>query len=321
MIKPVSFVIFCSATLYLILFYFVSAFAAEPVQSGFSGYVLVGGAYSTGKHSLEDASTDKNRRIRSLAESSSTTGEMSLLAAGGLNYTFESTGTVLSLGPGHGKGTLAVTQPFETAGTFSLGISYQRDEIWQDPFVTRTERRETDRETRGGVFSWDHIMNSGFFLSYAFDIIDVDEDVSGARNVDLKREGKRHTLTLGSLLFENDSQELSGHAVYEDSDMDGKSYSSKGYGIGLAHTLKAGRWDLQTGVSLMIKDYDKTHPEFGKARDENIFAVSSAYTFHEPFGFKNYYVTVFGGYERTDANINFYDASVFSVGAGVGYTF
>jgi len=321
MLKSISLVIFCSATLYLILFFFVSAYAGESEQARFSGYILVGGAYSSGDPSLDDASTTKNRRITSLSQSPKKLSEFSLVALGELNYTFASTGTTLSLGSDGGSGLFSISQPFNETGTFSLGLNFMADEVWQDPFIIGTDRAKTDRETKGLILSWDNILNSGFNFSYSVDDIDVENDAAGNRNQNLKRDGKRHTVKGGSCLFATDTQELSTGIIFEQANMDGKSFSYDGYGLELNHIFKGEDWDIETGLSLVYHDYNLPHPEFNKTRKENIFSLESAYTLHDPFGFKNYFITVFGSYARSNSNINFYDDSLLSTGAGVGYSF
>ncbi len=321
MLKPISLVIFCSATLYLILFFFVSSHAGEPDANGFSGYIMAGGAYSAGEPSLDDASTDKNRRITSLSQSPRKISEPSLVVLGGLNYTFASTETKLSIGTGGGSGLFSISQPVSGLGNFSMGLSYMEDEVWQDPFVTGANRAETDRETKGLVLSWDSVLNSGFNFSYAIDDVDIENDVAGNRNQSLKRDGKRHTVRGGSRLFATETQELSTGILFERSDMTGKSVSCDGYGIELTHVLKKEGWDIETGLSFVYHDYDRVHPEFNKTREENILNLESAYTLHEPFGFKNYFITLFGSYVLSDSNINFYDASSLTGGLGIGYEF
>jgi Protein of unknown function (DUF2860) len=195
------------------------------------------------------------------------------------------------------------------------------DEVWKDPFATGTNRSETDRETKGFIISWDKIMNCNFNLSYTFDDINIDDDSAGNRNPYLKRDGQLHMIKGGSSLITTDTQELSSGIFYERADMSGKSYSYHGYGIELSHVYNGDGWELETGLSIGFHDHDRIHPEFSKAREEKIISLESAYTLHAPFGFKQYFITLFGSATLTDSNIGFYDDSSLTGGLGVGYEF
>ena len=320
-VKPISLIIFCSAIIHLIIFFFVNAHAGEPEAAGFSGRIMVGGAFTTGKPSPDNASADENRRITSLSQSPKNLTETTPVGTGELNYTFASTGTTVSLGTGSGLGAFIISQSTAETGTFSLGLNYMKDEVWQDPFIIGANRTETDRRTKGLALSWDNILNSGFNVSYAFDDVDIENDVAGKRNQNLKRDGKRHTIRGGSLLFATDISELSAGLRYERSDMTGKNFSYDGYGIELTHVLRGEGWDLGTALSVSYHDYDGIHPEFNRAREDRILSLGSSFTLHEPFKLKHYFITLFGSATLNDSTIGFYDESSLTGGLGIGYEF
>ncbi|MDA8136568.1 MAG: DUF2860 family protein [Desulfobacteraceae bacterium] len=320
-LKPISLIIVCSAIIHLIIFFFVSAHAGEPEADGFSGHLMAGGAFTAGKPSPDNASANQNPRISSLSQFPEHLTEINPVGTGELNFTFAFTGTTVSLVTGSGPSVFVISQPAAETGTFSLGLNYMKDEVWQDPFIIGTNRTETSRRTKGLALSWDNILNSGFNFSYALDDVDIENDLAGKRHQGLKRDGKRHAIKGGSRLFATDTSELSAGVIYERSDMAGKNFSYDGYGIELTHVLRGGGWDLGTAFSVSYHGYDGIHPEFNRDREDRIFILGSAFTLHEPLELKHYFITLFGSAFLNDSSICFYDESSLSGGLGIGYQF
>lgn len=296
-------------------------------QPGFSGMIFIGGAYSSGDLPLDDASENDNQTISSLGHSPESTSEVSFIIGGELNYLFE-TGTMVSiLGDGNtglnmeGGLGLGISQFAGDLGIFSLAGFYAEKDVWADPFVTGTARSKTDEKTIGVVVSWEDILASDFTMRYGYEDVDVDNDLSGKANNRLNRDGGVHHLGLEYALLSNGTHEISTRIEAEIGDMDGSAYEYKGGELGLNHVFNGNGWDLQTGLYLGRRDYDGTHPAFGKEREDTRYGIDASYTLYTPFGLENYFVTFFGGYDNVDANIGFYDKSVWCAGAGVGLKF
>lgn len=330
MFKQKPFIMIFSTIFFINLFFNTLSYADEQKEAGFSGFLLIGGSYTGGNPSLDDASTGEsmnsdilkeNQRITSLYQDSKDVSEYSPVVTGNLNYIFASTGTRLSLGSGEGSGLFSISQPLDHIGTFSLGFNYEKFDVWQDPFITGTDRVETDLETTGGIFSWENILDSTFYLNYALDDIKIDNDVAGNRDEDLKRDGRLHTAKAGAQLIATERQSLSSGIVFEYADMTGKSFNYNGYGLELAYVLNGRNWNFETGIFATRREYDRVHPEFNKTREDDICNLGASYRVLNPFGLNNYFIMFFGSYSYANSNIKFYDKSIFTTGAGIGYSF
>ena len=104
-------------------------------------------------------------------------------------------------------------------------------------------------------------------------------------------------------------------------EIEGKSNAFQGGGMTLSHLYGGGAWDIQTGIHYGKKDFDKKHPKFGKVRQEKSYGIEASFRYHNPWGFKNWFVGVMASAEKIDANIDFYDATLYSAGTMAGYQF
>lgn len=294
--------------------------ALDMPEPGFSGFLMVGGGFSSGKTGLDDAAEDDDKTIGSLNESGKSRSEFMPIFDGALNYNFMETGTMVSINSENGWG-MDISQFVGGLGMFSTGGHFGTEDVWADPYLTGTPRSKTDRDVLAFNFGWEQIMESDFSICYTLQTIDVDNDTAGKQDARLKRDGTIHNFNLSYLLFSNDAHALLTGLGYEIGNLDGSAQEYKGYELFLSHCYTGNEWDLTTSLSYGKKDFDKSHPKFNKTRDDNSYAVDTAYTLYNPFGFQDYFVTLFGGYEARDSNISFYDSSVFSSGLAVGLTF
>lgn len=293
----------------------------DETQKGFSGNFLIGTMISSQDLSLNDASEDDNRRITSLTQPLRDESKFVPLISGGVSYTFAESGTTIGLGDTDGAASIYLAQPLPDMGTVSLGFSFDETDVYSDPFITGTNRSVTDKESLGISLAWEEIMESGIYTSYSAEFIDIDNDAAGRRDNRLKRDGTLHNLRLGWNAYEDDIHAISGGAVFIIADLSGAAMSYDGWGVEAGYTLKGEKWDLETGISVVWLDFDGPHPEFNKKRDDREYSISSVYTYHEPFGFERFFVSVIAAYNKTDSNIHFYDASGLIGGLGLGINF
>lgn len=299
----------------------------EEVQPGFSGTVFMGGGYSSGDLSLEDASEDDNKILSSLDHSPNSSSGGLLMVGGELNYLF-TTGTMITLDLTGASGMnmvgeagFKVTQFTESAGYFSLGSYYSQKDVWKDPFVTGTARTKTDEESISMVLGWEEILNSALSLTYGYEAIEVDDDLSGKRNRLLKRKGAIHRLGVDYVLLTTKNHDLSATVVGELGDIEGGAYTFKGGETALDYTLSGKQWDISTVVYFGLRQFDESHPEFNKEREDNRYGVNATYTLYDPLGMDGVFVSLVVAYDKVDSNISFYDQNIWSVGSGVGFTF
>jgi hypothetical protein len=321
MIRPATLPVYCVIIMFLISFLFVNAYAEEPGGNGFSGCIFIGGGYATGDLSLDDASEDNYSRINSLNQSSKKHSEFVPIIGGALSYTFASSETTLSLGY-EGMPTMAISQPVKDVGIFSFGVSYGGEgDVWEDPFVTGTNRATTEEETFSYSLAWNEILDTNFAISYGIKTIGIDNDLAGRRDNRLKRDGNIHTLHLGHPLFGNETHNISAGLTLEVADLSGKSNAYNGVGFDLSHTIGSDKWDITTEMSFVFRDHDGFHPEFNKTREDSETMLKSTYTRKNLFGWEGYFSSLYVSYAVNNSNINFYDSSDISTGMIVGYTF
>lgn len=290
-----------------------------PLQGGLSGFVLLGGMYSSGKMSLNDASENQNKWINSVNNSGDKHSYGSPLIMGALSYTLVDTGTIFTLG-GEGLGG-GISQSTDHWGNINIGIYFESEKVWKDPFLTNSKRSRTNRDSLLYSLEWSDIMNTPLFFHYQLEDIDIDDDLAGQRNKRLQRNGQVHQLSLGSGLFMNDHQALAVELLYDQANLSGESMSYQGGGAALFYILNGINWELESRCSYQHLKYDGRHPEFDKTRKDHVYGIESELTFFQPFGLENYFITVMISYENIDANIDFYDAAPVTTGLAIGFNF
>lgn len=311
-----SFLIFLGA-----LFVSGNSFANEENTNSFSGFIMVGGAYTSGKMALDETLDNKNKKIDSLSQNSKSFDEVIPFITGSLSYNIVSTGTSVSIGSeGDGFG-LSLFQYGGDLGNFIAGVSYSKDEEYQDPFLTGVKRKKTDVTGVYYNFGWENIFSKNLSLSYCLTTIDPDKDEAGKRNKKLKRDGNIHSFGAGFDIYNSALNTVSAEITYDLADISGESNSFKGPGLELSYTISKEKWELETGISFSVHDYDEVHPEFNKTRHEKEGSIGTAYTLKAPFGMENWFVQSSVHYSKIDSNIDFYDSSAVITFFGVGYSF
>ena len=289
------------------------------IQNGFSGSLMVGGGVFTGDLS-QDIADDDQKTISNLNQKGENDTEFIPLIIGDINYTFVDARIRLGMDFTNGPGAY-VHHYIPGVGILALRMGISSDEVWADPYLTNTARSKTDMDTVRATLGWKHVFESPFSLRYGLESRDIDNDLVGTQENSLKREGEIHNFQADYLILNTGAHRLTTGLVYELADLDGKAEAYKGYGAEIAHVFQANRWDLKTAVSGMKKDFDGRHIKFNKTREDKIYTVDTAFTFYRPFGFDNYFISVFGAYTLTDSNIDFYESKGLTTGIGVGFTF
>lgn len=304
-----------------ILFVSVDTHAEEDdSDGGFSGYIMFGAAYTGSSLALDDPHED-NKIIGSLSSSPRYDSEASPFVVGGINYTFAPTGTTLSLG-GEDLGLdVSVSQYGDFLGDFKLGFSLSNDEVYKDPFLTGRKREVADMDSVNYSFTWSDILRTGITAEYSLQSIDLDNDVAGKRNSKLKRDGNIHYLGLDYAVFETEKHQFGAGVSYELGDFSGKSYSYKAPGAELSYSFLKDKWELETELGFVFKDYDEVHPEFNKTRHENIWSLGTTCTYHQPFNINGVFLNAGIYYSKSDSNIDYYDSNSITTMAGIGYSF
>jgi hypothetical protein len=194
-------------------------------------------------------------------------------------------------------------------------------EVWRDPYLTNTGRKETREYNYGTRLAFEEILGTNFKLSYAFSRVDVNVDDIGNRFNDLERDGYIHKAEV-----EYDcqvSQTLSLIPGFELSigDIDGEANAYRGYQFGLGLRKFSKTDQLMLKAAFGWDDYDDKHPIFSKTRHDTNYSVFGMFTRSDLFGIDFLFGTLMAGYRYRDANIGFLDAQTVLSGAMIGIEF
>ncbi len=304
-----------------------SAYAVDPAEKseGFSGRISAGAGYMTSTDQLK--TTDENKTIDSLSDDADWYDKFIPLALFSLRYTFAESGrqiyfgtpTELSGPPGL---SLGFVQPFADGSKLDISIfNHLFSEVWEDPYLTNTGRKETRKYNYGTRIVYDEIFGTGFKLSYTFSRVDVNVDDIGDRFNDLERDGYIHNAEVEYAFRLGPTMSLVPGFELSIGDLDGQANAYTGYTFGLGFRKFSKRNQLMLKAAIGWDDYDDTHPVFGKTRNDTHYSAFGMFTRSDLFGKDYLYGTLMAGYRYRDSNIGFLEAQTFLSGAMIGIEF
>ncbi len=209
-------------------------------------------------------------------------------------------------------------------GNFGLGVKFSASEEWENPFLTQTNRKETDVYELGVYTSYGLNITENYKASLAYEFSSVTYDEETVSN-DLKREGNRHIVSFDNIYkskFYNRDLSYMANLSFEKYEADGKasSYDKCQLGIGISSSLEE-----NISVSLFSnfakKEYKRFNTQVNKKVDVDIYGINASLTLQKPFDYENVYVNVKTGYEKEEANVDFYDKENTYGMLSVGYRF
>ena len=194
-------------------------------------------------------------------------------------------------------------------------------EVWQDPYLTSGNRKETDKFDLTFGIEWDRIGDTGAKLAYAVKSTRIDNDVIGDRIDTLKRDGNIHTIKSEYAVKLGQGLILSPGLTYARANMDGAANCYDGYGVNVSLKRFSPRYFFLATLSYNNNQYDETHPIFNKTRDETTWGGFAMLIWFNPFGLDNWFVRGGLGHFRSEANIDFFDATATLSLMSMGYKF
>lgn len=211
-----------------------------------------------------------------------------------------------------------------SSGTFDVGLKVDASEEWENPFLTGSNRNETDVVELGvyAGYSLSFHENHDGAIRYEFSAVEYDKETVSN---DLKREGNRHILSFENIfntkMFDKELNYVT-NLSYEKYDADGKSSSYDKYELLIGAMTKLNEnlfFSLFTNVAK--QDYEQTNTQVNKKIDVDIYGVNAGLRWDKPFSYDNTYVNFKTGYEKEEANHNFYDKENTYGLVSVGYKF
>ena len=335
-------------TLMMLIVFLGPAYGIEPIptESGFSGFLSIGGGYSNVKSNMISGNAFGDvgdRTIDSLTDSPDSNSSGSMQFNYDLRYTFASTRTQVFLGNSledtlrYDFATqLGVSQelPGQNLVALSFLFSSIPTEVWKDPYVTNVRRSRTDRDSKGFRMAWDRIFGSELQIQYSYREIELDDELSGTflglsaaqRNL-LDREGDHHKAeVLYRFFFDGKKHAIIPAITYFNYDLDGDAMANDGVDFQISYGYNGERFSAVVNAFIGYADYDKRNPIYGKTQDEDRYGAGLIGFYHEPFGwsvpfFKKTSLYIKTDYFESDANIDFYDTEIFTAGAGFFFRF
>jgi hypothetical protein len=255
-------------------------------HEGFFGNIVVGGGMAAGRPSQLEV-TDDNKTLSRLDERADRYSEAIPVIMLDIGYAFKNTGTEISLDTQadfNAAVSLSVNQPLGKLGSLRTVIGYGIEDAWQDPYLVGTQRQETDQTRISLEIDFENILGTGALLSVSGNSIEIEDDLIAVREPDLKREGTTFSMGTGYVFSFGE-----GHALTPTLDLivderDGASNSSFSYQLGMAHTLTLVPVIFETALAYGKTTFDKTHPIFGRTREEKQYGINERITWMEPFG-------------------------------------
>jgi len=322
-----------------------AAFAIQPIpkESGFSGFLNIGGVYLDVKSNMiagNNLVDIGEGVISSIHESPDS--ESNFLPSFNFEfaYTFADTRTQIYAGNSledflrFDTASLAGVRQ-EMADSSVVGASFVFStiptEVWEDPYMANQSRTETDRSSQGLRFIWGNILDANLDVQYTWRKIEIDDERSGTLGglgltpgqiALLDREGKHHRVELLYKWNFGDRHYVVPAFEYHKFDLDGDAMSNDRYGVQLTYGYRGGWFSLVANGGYSYTDYDTTNPIYNKKREDDIYGGSLSGFWHRPFGMPkgwNLVASVLG--YKTDANIDFYDTDVVGTSLSVLYRF
>jgi Protein of unknown function (DUF2860) len=209
----------------------------------------------------------------------------------------------------------------EDRGTVSLTAARQKIEVWENPYLTGTDRSITDQISWHGSLGWEMIMGLPVSISYTARTVDVRNDEAGRLLPELKRDGLDHLLGLSAFVPLTASLIILPELSCEFMDRDGRSESGVSFTAGAGGMIQLDSLMLMTSASYSRGTYDETHPVWNEKRVDETLSVSQMIQKTGALGRDDLALFMLAAWEARFSSIDFYNCRSFVLGTGVEYSF
>jgi hypothetical protein len=311
----------------ILFFLFSSTAAAEPdnAPEGFTGRISAGAGFVTSTDQLK--TTGENKQIDALSGDADRYDSFVPLALFKLQYTFAESGRAVYLGtPSDVSGppglALGWVQPLAGGSRLDLSVfTNPFSEVWQDPYLTGANRKETDKTRFGARLEYDRVLGSHVNIAYSLSGEDVDEDDIGDRFEDLERDGFIHSAEAEYTFQLGPSVSLVPGFELAIGDIDGGANAYTGYRFRLGLRKFSSLYQFMLTAAVGWDDFDDRHPIFDKTRNDTNYSTSGMITRSRLLGQDCLFATLMAGYHYRQSNIDFLDARTFFSGILIGIEF
>jgi hypothetical protein len=315
-----------------------------PKTSGFRGFFLAGPGYFNvesnlivqGPPLLGDIG---NTSIDSIFASPKSQTAAALVLGGEINYTFADTGTqiffgnrledMLRLDLAFGLG---LRQKIGNAGILAASVltTPAELEVWSDPYVEGEDRTPTEVNRPGFRLRWSRVFNTGLELTLTERDYRHDAENSGDWLIEqgrldpddqplLSREGEVwRAQMLYRINTENKRHRFEPAIRYNNDDHDGAAMANQGLTLKMTYLYMTPKVVLDANVMFGSREADAVHPVYGQTLDWDRYGVALTAFIPVKWGNQSRWSVFVGGeIFRENANVDFFDAQVASLNAGV----
>lgn len=210
---------------------------------------------------------------------------------------------------------------FNDGSLIDLYVFGNSIEVWRNPYAIGRERSKTNMVTLGFAADYKDIGGTGFNTYLKLKTVDVDEDLIGEMEPDLERDSLAGTLGLGYRFTIDSVNTLTPGVWYSRDFAEGAANRSHQYAGGIEYTRETRRYRLNIITHATNRHHDRTHPVFGKTRNDwEYFSLLSLIWF-DLFNNEHLYADLGISYSALDSNIDFYNESNATLALAVGYFF
>lgn len=199
---------------------------------------------------------------------------------------------------------------------FGLVSNLISNEEWQNPF-DRTDNSKTDVSEKGAYISYAMRITQDLNTKIKYQHIKKDYDDEGILTESLHREGTKDTISLENM--------YKGYIVnlkYEIYDADGSASSFKAYKLALGKNFSlTNKLSLLAIASVGELQYDETNTILSTKIDATTYGLVTQLKYKEPLSYKNTYISLSSGFDKEDANHDFYNKkNVYGI-ISLGFTY
>ncbi|MGF1722799.1 DUF2860 domain-containing protein [Vibrio kyushuensis] len=294
-------------------------------SNGFSGEISLNSVYASQESHL---STDADATLESLDQSTKSSDSFIVAPLGNLAYTFGQSNQQIYFGTTRDDiavGTLALQlgYKYQLPSSTIIDLAYlptvMAGSVWQDPYNTDNDRKETDVDGNAYRLKLSKIAGSRVSIDMAYGDKDVEQDTTDIS--ELARDAETYFIKGQVGIPLSQTTIISPSIAYTKQKSKGEANSFDGYRGEVSLFQFFGAHQIALTASYSLQDYQAVNPLFGQTRSENTLSFFAAYEYQNLMGWKNWSLISFVGYDQTDANIDFYDESQTIVTFGVNYKF
>ncbi len=191
-------------------------------------------------------------------------------------------------------------------------------EVWKNPYQLQSDRTTTNASVQGLVLNYDRVLGSDWSLEFARGKYSLDQEDSLAA---LDRNSNLSYVELNYMTDFNESWGIEWLINYLAVDASGSALKSQRISTEVEFQLRNGRHITMLAGSIGLQKFDDINPLWKRTREDTKLGASATYIYAMPFDWKNTLFIARGGWDITDANIDFYDHDEYLITLGMQYQF